>query len=92
MVQFLRTLPTPMTHPSHPAAAGVFATLKEAQLGYADMRGNWSVKCLEGQGKRLVARAESVDPLTTGTEFRDWVEIILGTAQVCIAGLLYLRS
>lgn len=45
------------------------------------MRGNWSVKCLEGQGKRLVARAESVDPLETGREFREWVELMLGTAE-----------
>jgi exocyst complex protein 7 len=82
VVQFLRTLPVPMTHPSHPAASDIFAIFKEAQLGYADMRGNWSVKCLEGQGKSMVARAESVDPLTTGTEFRDWVELMLGIAEV----------
>ena len=82
VVQFLRTLPVPMTHPSHPAASDIFATFKEAQLGYADMRGNWSVKCLDGQGKRLVARAESVDPLITGTEFRDWVEVMLGIVEV----------
>ena len=47
------------------------------------MRGNWSVKCLEGQGKRLVARAEMTDPLTTGREFTEWVELILGTSEVC---------
>jgi len=47
------------------------------------MRGNWSVKCLEGQGKRLVARADNVDPLATGREFREWVELMLGTAEVC---------
>lgn len=92
VVQFLRTLPVPMTHPSHPAASGIFATLKEAQLGYADMRGNWSVKCLEGQGRRLVARADSVDPLTTGTEFRDWVELMLGTAEVRNCRLLNPRN
>lgn len=82
VVHFLRTLPIPTTHPSHPAAAAIFATLKEAQLGYADMRGNWTVKCLEGQGRRLAARVESVDPLTTGTDLRDWVELILCTAEV----------
>ncbi|KAF9556789.1 exocyst complex component, exo70 subunit [Agrocybe pediades] len=81
VVGFLRTLPLPSTHPSHPAAQSIFSTLKEAQKGYADMRGNWSVKCLDGQGKRLVARAESVDPLTTGREFREWVELMLGTAE-----------
>ncbi|PPQ78842.1 hypothetical protein CVT25_010628 [Psilocybe cyanescens] len=81
VVKFLRTLPLPSTHPSHPAAQSILATLKEAQQGYADMRGNWSVKCLEGQGKRLVVRAETVDPLMTGREFRDWVELMLGTAE-----------
>lgn len=81
VVNFLRTLPLPATHPSHPASATILATLKEAQQGYAEMRGNWSVKCLEGQGKRLVARAESVDSLQTGREFRDWVELMLGTAE-----------
>ncbi|KAF8970319.1 exocyst complex component, exo70 subunit [Flammula alnicola] len=81
VVIFLRTLPLPSTHPSHPAAASILSTLKEAQKGYADMRGNWSVKCLEGQGKRLVARAETVDPLATGREFTEWVELMLGTAE-----------
>ncbi|KAF8148207.1 exocyst complex component, exo70 subunit [Crassisporium funariophilum] len=81
VVGFLRTLPLPSTHPSHPAASSILATLKEAQKGYADMRGSWSVKCLEGQGKRLVARADTVDPLATGREFREWVELMLGTAE-----------
>ena len=83
VVSFLRTLPLPSTHPSHPAAPAILSTLKEAQKGYADMRGNWGVKCLEGQGKRLVARAEMVEPLTTGREFTEWVELILGTSEVC---------
>ena len=82
VVSFLRTLPLPSTHPSHPAAPVILSTLKEAQKGYADMRGNWSVKCLEGQGKRLVARAEMTEPLTTGREFIEWVELILGTSEV----------
>ena len=46
-----------------PAAQVILMTLKEAQRRYADMRGIWSVKCLEGQGRRLVARAETMDPL-----------------------------
>ena len=83
VVSFLRTLPLPSTHPSHPAAPVILSTLKEAQKGYADMRGNWSVKCLEGQGKRLVARTEMTDPLTIGREFTEWVELILGTSEVC---------
>jgi len=47
------------------------------------MRGNWSVKCLEGQGKKLVARAETIDSLTIGREFTEWVELVLGTSEVC---------
>jgi exocyst complex protein 7 len=76
-------LPLPSTHPSHPAAPVILSTLKEAQKGYADMRGNWSVKCLEGQGKRLVARAEVIEPLIIGREFTEWVELFLGTSEVC---------
>ena len=83
VVSFLRTLPLPSTHPSHPAAPAILSTLKEAQKGYADMRGTWSVKCLEGQGKRLVVRAEMIEPLTIGREFTEWVELILGTSEVC---------
>jgi exocyst complex protein 7 len=81
VVLFLRTLPLPSTHPSHPAAPAILSTLKEAQNGYADMRGNWSVKCLEGQGKRLLARAETVDSLTAGREFTEWVELMLGISD-----------
>ena len=83
VVLFLRTLPLPSTHPSHPAAPTILSTLREAQNGYADMRGNWSVKCLEGQGKRLLARAETVDSLMTGREFTEWVELMLGILEVC---------
>ena len=83
VVLFRRTLPLPSTHSSHPAASGFLSTLKEAQKGYADMRGNWSVKCLEGQGKRLVAGAETIDSLTTGRGFTEWVELTLGTSEVC---------
>lgn len=82
VVKFLRTLPLPQTHPSHPAAAAIQKTLSDALKGYADMRGNWAVKCLDGQGKRLVVRANEVDPRTTGREFGEWVELILGTAEV----------
>ncbi|KAG2003723.1 hypothetical protein CC2G_004306 [Coprinopsis cinerea AmutBmut pab1-1] len=81
VVKFLRTLPLPSTHPSHPAAPTIAKTLMEAQRGYADMRGNWAVKCLDGQGKRLVVRANEVDPLVTGRAFGAWVELILGTAD-----------
>ncbi|TFK32707.1 exocyst complex component exo70 subunit [Crucibulum laeve] len=81
VVSFLRTLPLPSTHPSHPAAPAILSTLQDAQRGYADMRGNWSVKCLEGQGKRLVLRADTIDPIVTGREFGEWVELLLGVAE-----------
>jgi hypothetical protein len=40
------------------------------------------VKCLNGQGKRLLVRAAMVDPLTTGKEFTQWLEL-LGISEVC---------
>ena len=43
---------------------------------------NWSVKCLEGQARQLVAGVETMDPLVTGREFQEWVKLILGTADV----------
>lgn len=81
MVTFLRTLPVPSTHPSHPAASAILATLKDAQRGYADMRGTWSKKCLETQGKRVVDRADSVDPVSTGKELGAWVSSLLSVAR-----------
>lgn len=82
LVSYLHALPLPSTHPSHPAAPVILSTLKEAQKGYADMRGNWSVKCLEGQGKRLITRADTVDAIATGTEFGQWVETLLAVTEV----------
>ncbi|KAF8067460.1 exocyst complex component, exo70 subunit [Lyophyllum atratum] len=77
LVAFLRTLPLPSTHPSHPAAQTILTTLKDAQRGYADMRGVWSQKCLETQGRRVVDRADTIDPVAAGKEFGKWVEVIL---------------
>lgn len=82
LVAFLRTLPLPQTHPSHPAAPAIQAVLKEAQRGYADMRGSWVRKCLETYGKRCVDRAETVDGVAAGREFGRWVESLLGVAEV----------
>ncbi|KAF5342487.1 hypothetical protein D9611_001411 [Ephemerocybe angulata] len=81
IVKLLRTLPLPSTHPSHPGAPAILRTFLDAQKGFADMRGNWSVKCLDAQGKGLVVRANEVDPLVTGREFGEWVELILATAE-----------
>ncbi|KAL0062598.1 exocyst complex component exo70 [Marasmius tenuissimus] len=81
LVNFLRTLPVPSTHPSHPAAPPILSILKEAQRGYADMRGNWIKKCLETQGKRLLDRADTIDPGQTGRDFGSWVRSVLSVAQ-----------
>ena len=82
VVTFLRTLPLPPTHPSHPAAPGIQSTLKEAQRGYADMRGTWGRKCLEQYAKRVVERAETLDGVVAGREFGAWVENLLNVAEV----------
>ena len=58
LVAFLRTLPLPATHPSHPAASGIQSALKDAQKGYGDMRGAWVF------GKRVVDRAETIDSVS----------------------------
>ncbi|KZT18946.1 exocyst complex component exo70 subunit [Neolentinus lepideus HHB14362 ss-1] len=81
LVTFLRTLPQPSTHPSHPAAPAILTTLKEAQRGYADMRGSWIKKCLESQGRWIVERAETVDGVVSGKEFGKWVDSILNVAE-----------
>ncbi|KAK7685041.1 hypothetical protein QCA50_011877 [Cerrena zonata] len=81
LVSFLRTLPLPPTHPSHPAAPGIQQTLKEAQKGYADMRGSWSKKCLENFGRRVVDRAETIDGVLAGRELGQWVNDLLRVAD-----------
>jgi exocyst complex protein 7 len=82
LVSFLRTMPLPATHPSHPAAQAIFSTLREAQRGYADMRGTWCRKCLEGQGKRVIDRVDSIDAVLAGKEFGKWVANLLSVAEV----------
>ncbi|KDQ22999.1 hypothetical protein PLEOSDRAFT_62377 [Pleurotus ostreatus PC15] len=81
VVSFLRSLPLPATHPSHPAAPSIMSTLKDAQRGYADMRGTWSRKCLETQGKRVLDRADTIDSILAGKEFGDWVESLITIAD-----------
>ncbi|KAH7922923.1 hypothetical protein BV22DRAFT_1036983 [Leucogyrophana mollusca] len=81
LVAFLRTLPLPSTHPSHPAAPEILATLKDAQRGYADMRGTWNRKALETHAKRLIDRAETLDGVTAGKDFGTWVDNLLRVAE-----------
>ncbi|KAG6895953.1 hypothetical protein C0992_011311 [Termitomyces sp. T32_za158] len=77
LVAFLRSLPLPSTHPSHPAGQTILTTLQDAQRGYADMRGVWAQKCLESQGKRCIDRADTIEPVPAGKEFGKWVELVL---------------
>ncbi|KAI0310292.1 Cullin repeat-like-containing domain protein [Amylostereum chailletii] len=81
LVKVLRTLPLPSTHPSHPAAKAILSALKEAQRGYADMRGNWSRKCLEVHGRRVVERSETIDGVTAGRELGTWVQSMLDVIE-----------
>lgn len=82
LVSFLRTLPLPATHPSHPAAQGIQSALKDAQKGYGDMRGAWVRKCLETFGKRVVDRAETIDGVAAGQEVGNWTENLISIAEV----------
>lgn len=91
VVVSLRAFPLPITHPSHPAAPGIFVTLKEAQKGYADMRGQWGRKCLETQSRRLLQRVETMEGVDGGREFGLFVEGILNHAEVCVVWFLILR-
>ena len=95
IVLFLRTLPVPATHPSHPAAAAIQSALTDAQRGYADMRGTWIRKCLETDAKRVVeGRGEGygsgrdTNPAESGIQegrlFGAWVEGVIGVAEVVI--------
>ena len=82
LVAFLRTLPLPATHPSHPAASGIQSALKDAQKGYGDMRGAWVRKCLETFGKRVVDRAETIDGVSAGEEVGKWTRDLFTVANV----------
>ena len=84
VVALLRTMPLPSTHPSHPASKEIERTLKDAQKGYADMRGVWTKKCLESQGKRVVDRADTIDGVQAGREFGKWIELLMGAAAVSL--------
>lgn len=88
LVLFLRTLPTPTTHPSHPAASTIQTALKEAQRGYADMRGSWNRKGLETYGKRVIDRAETIDSIAAGREFGMWVDNLMVVAEVSLLSFI----
>ncbi|KZV66270.1 exocyst complex component, exo70 subunit [Peniophora sp. CONT] len=81
LVAFLRGLPLPATHPSHPAANAIQSALREAQRGYADMRGNWGRKCLDVYARRVLERAETVDGVNAGREVGKWTQNLLDIAE-----------
>ena len=94
LVTFLRSLPLPATHPSHPAANAIQTALSEAQRGYADMRSGWIRRCLESEAKRVVegrgdgyASGKDTEAAATGIregqEFGVWVERVIDVAAVC---------
>lgn len=94
LVSFIRTLPLPATHPSHPAASSIQTALTDAQRGYADMRGTWIRRCLESDAKRVVeghgdgyASGKDIDAATAGIregqEFGIWVEGVIDVAEAC---------
>ncbi|KAG2739123.1 hypothetical protein P692DRAFT_20387525 [Suillus brevipes Sb2] len=81
LVVFLRTLPLPSMHPSHPAASAVLNMLKDAQRSYADMRGSWSHKALEMHSRRVVDRAETLDGVAAGKESSIWIDNLLKVTE-----------
>lgn len=99
LVTFLRTMPLPATHPSHPAANAIQTTLSEAQRGYADMRSGWIRRCLEPEAKRVVegrgdgyASGKDTDAAMTGIregqDFGVWVERVIDVAGVSLCFLI----
>ncbi|KLO10611.1 hypothetical protein SCHPADRAFT_906774 [Schizopora paradoxa] len=87
IVSFLRTLPLPSTHPSHPAASSIQNALMDAQRGYADMRGSWSRKCLEADSRRAAAEfsdgalGSDEGRIRQGVDFALWIERMLDVAE-----------
>lgn len=82
LVSFLRALPIPSTHPSHPAAQAILAALKDAQRGYADMRGGWARRCVEEVSRKVVERAEKAGGAAGGREMGQWAFDLLSVADV----------
>lgn len=83
VVSSLRSLPTPTTHPSHPASSGNLKILNEAQDGYADMRGGWAKRCLEFRARELVRQAEdAANGIQISFQFAQWTEGLLLLAEV----------
>ncbi|THU94691.1 hypothetical protein K435DRAFT_860320 [Dendrothele bispora CBS 962.96] len=70
------------THPSHPAAPSIFSCLKEAQRGYADMRGTWTRCFLKSSGKHILDCTETgIAPIEIGEEFGSWTQSVFSIAR-----------
>lgn len=89
LVAALRSLPIPATHPSHPASPAIWDTLKEAQKGYAEMRGQWCRRCIDSQSHRVMDRIETMEAIEGGKEFGRWVDNFLNYIEVCMIYLSY---
>ncbi|KZO98107.1 exocyst complex component exo70 subunit [Calocera viscosa TUFC12733] len=84
LVVFMRTLPVPSTHPTHPASYGLSAALKDCQAGYAEMRAGWAKKCIEPTSKRVLERVEKRDTgsdVEAGRLLGRWVAGVLTLAE-----------
>ncbi|KAG8973500.1 hypothetical protein FRB90_009921 [Tulasnella sp. 427] len=80
----MRTLPLPATHPSHPAANEIFETLQEAQNGYAEMRGAWAKRCLEGGYRAILGRVETESDgggVKAARDVAEWVEALVSISE-----------
>lgn len=83
VVDALRSLPLPATHPSHPASNGNLNILNEAQDGYAAMRGAWIKRCLEIRSRDLVAGADNeANGIQISLEYAQWTEGLFLLAEV----------
>ncbi|KAG8830294.1 hypothetical protein FRC17_005092 [Serendipita sp. 399] len=97
IIDALRRMPQPSTHPSHPGAKSIYQTLKDTQKSFADVcgtekhgsklifleiRGNWAKKCIESMGgRRIIDRVETLDSITAGREVGLWVNGIIAVAN-----------
>ncbi|KIO32205.1 hypothetical protein M407DRAFT_13962 [Tulasnella calospora MUT 4182] len=84
IVTALRSLPLPATHPSHPAATEIFETLKEAQNGYAEMRGAWAKRCLEPGYRAILGRVETESDgggINAARDIAQWLEALIALSE-----------
>ncbi|KAN0136076.1 hypothetical protein V8E53_005936 [Lactarius tabidus] len=66
----------------HPLHTAILSSLKEAQRGYAEMRGSWARKCLEVYGRRVIDRAETTDRVASGRELAKWMSDLLSVIEM----------